>query len=392
MKLHFLLICLLFLSTQSFSQRSSPTSLHHNVFSLNTYKACVDGDNSLFISPFGIRMLLMAVSEGTAGNTRVRYDSLVNQPSLSETKKAFNEILHPVDVFNATKGTLTVANALFARNTLTLNRPFLQTLQNDYSAEHFKFDSSNVAQLAKDIDSWVSDKTNGVISSMPPPPPTTVMALINAVYFRDKWANTFKRKHTKERTFFAMNGHKQEIDFMKTNANFVYYEDKQLQALKMPYRSQLEMIVILPLKKNGLPEIEKIIDEKYVEEIQAGDVHPTTVFFPKFRLKDQLQLADLLKEVGYGGLFGNIDLTGMSPDSGLSMDAIIHKTFIEVDEKQTEAAAVTEAIIVTGYGGGEPPPPPEPKVFRADHPFMFLIVDQWSGMIVFAGRFMGAED
>jgi serpin B len=111
---------------------------------------------------------------------------------------------------------------------------------------------------------------------------------------------------------------------------------------------------------------------------------------PKFRIESEIKPKQEIIKMGYPVMFsGTADFTGISSIDSLKIDEIIHKTFIEIDEKKTEAVAVSKVdMVIVGYGGGNPPPPPPPKVFNADHPFIFLIKDNRTNAILFAGRFV----
>jgi serpin B len=152
------------------------------------------------------------------------------------------------------------------------------------------------------------------------------------------------------------------------------------------------MIVILPQDRYGILNIEKKLNYDYLKSInQSSYSHEVILSLPKFKIESEILPKEEIINMGYSVMFSDrADFTKMSITDSLKIGRIIHKTFIEIDEKKTEAAAVTKAdMVVIGYGtGGDPPPPPPPKIFNADHPFIFLIVDNRNNAIIFTGRFV----
>ena len=152
------------------------------------------------------------------------------------------------------------------------------------------------------------------------------------------------------------------------------------------------MIVILPQERYGILEIEKKLNPYYLKKIKlSSSLDEVILSLPKFKIESEIFPKEEIIKMGYPLMFSNrADFTNMSPGDTLKISRITHKTFIEVDENKTEAAAVTKVDMVeVGYGAVDnPPPPPPPKIFNADHPFIFLIMDNRTGAIIFTGRFV----
>jgi serpin B len=151
------------------------------------------------------------------------------------------------------------------------------------------------------------------------------------------------------------------------------------------------MIVILPQKRYGILETEKKLSIEYLQRIDSLSYSQEVILsFPKFKIQSLIYPKEEIIKMGYPKMFSDqADFAGISRTDALKINKITHKTFIEVNEKTTEAAAVTKVdMVVVGYGAGGDPPPP-PKIFNANHPFIFLIKDNRTGAIVFTGRFVG---
>jgi serpin B len=374
------------------AQRDDKQAEIHNNFSLKVYKATATGAENLFISPYSLRIAMLAASAGANGETRIQFENLVG--NFAQANGFLREISGNEELdFFYKRNPLEVANSVWTNNSFSVKDSFVKTLKNDLHSDHFSFNPTEIHEVATRIDSWVDEKTHGKITNMPPPGPGSACIIINAIYFQDKWRISFKNRKTKLRTFRAIDGTKQELPTMFSDEMYNYYETPDMQALRLGYESQFEMIILLPRKDSGLKDLESTIDHQLIRDIQIRSTgHPVSVFLPKFKLKNEIEMTSILADNGFADLFAeNADYTGISEAPGVSPGSLIHKTFIEIDEKQTEAAAVSEFVVVGAGRNAEPPPPPEPKVFRADHPFMFLIVDSYTKGIVFAGRFVRGE-
>jgi serpin B len=172
---------------------------------------------------------------------------------------------------------------------------------------------------------------------------------------------------------------------MSQTADFNYIQTDSFQVLELPYvNNELSMIILLPKKLDGLPELEGTVTidnlSKWLNELRKREV---IVFVPKFRMTSQFSLADVLKAMGMTNAFvpDIADFSGINGKRDLFISAVIHKAYVDVDEEGTEAAAATGVVMkLTSVG------PTQTPVFRADHPFLFVIRDNRSGSILFIGR------
>lgn len=355
-----------------FCLASSLGICQQNRFSLQIYKASIVDSSNLFISPYSVREALLVLGTGARGSTRKELDSLIGSGGIDHAQR------------------LEVANSVWTNNHIHIKTDFVQRVTDDYHSEHFSFNPANVNEAGDRVNKWVTEKTHGKINDMPGPQPGDAVVIINAIYFKGSWSVRFRKRQTKPRSFNAIDGTRQELPTMFSNEMYRYFENEDLQALSLPYKDDFEMTVLLPRKDVSLKDIEATMDNATIDNIRRGlRSHPVSVFLPKFELKTEIDVRSSLETAGFVKVFSSTaDYTGITEDSHVVPGALIHKTFISIDEKQTEAAAVTEMVVTAGPGPGDPSSPPEPRIFRADHPFMFLLTDTMTGDILFIGRFV----
>jgi serpin B len=216
--------------------------------------------------------------------------------------------------------------------------------------------------------------------------PDTRLVLTNAIYFKGDWAATFKKELTKEEPFHVTADKKADAPLMHRTEEYGYMDGGSFQALELPYSGKnLTMIVLLPKKVDGLADFEKdLTADKLTEWVGGLREQKVIVSLPKFKTTQRVSLARTLIEMGMKNAFtSGADFSGLGGSPGeLALSDVIHKAFIDVNEEGTEAAAATAVGVERTSARVEPPTP----VFRADHPFVFLIRDTRSDSILFLGR------
>ena len=244
------------------------------------------------------------------------------------------------------------------------------------------------------INQWIAQKTSNKIKDLLQPgvlDSLTKMVLTNAIYFKGDWQTPFPKEDTEDEDFHLSPARNVRAPLMHLTEGFNYFDGGTFQALEIPYESgDLSMIVFLPRDIGGLPALEKSLTasnmKQWLNQLQWNDVVILTL--PKFQMTRQFGLAGTLSATGMPSAFDatTADFSGMTGKRELFISAVIHKAYISVDEKGTEAAAATAVVM---RGPTAIPPRfqlPPPRVFRADHPFVFLIRDNRSGGILFMGR------
>jgi serpin B len=218
----------------------------------------------------------------------------------------------------------------------------------------------------------------------------TRLVLTNAIYFKGNWASQFKKDRTKNAPFTLSGGERVDVPMMNQTAEFNYMETEDFQGLELPYvDDELSMIIFLPKESDGLNKLEKTLTlENLSNWLIRLRKRKVIVSVPKFKMTSQFRLAEVLKSMGMTDAFvpDVADFSGMNGKKDLYIFAVIHKAYVDVNEEGTEAAAATGVVVgITSVMPGRIP------VFRADHPFLFLIRDNHSGSILFIGRVMNPK-
>ena len=368
-------------------QRPAPES--NNIFMIKTYKLLTEEDKNIFISPFSISSALAMTYAGSAGTTEEEMGSALEFPKNNEQfHENFGGLTNTInDVSGKGNIQLTIANSLWLSEGYKFLDAFLKTNKTHYKTEVASLDFSKAEEARKTINDWVSEKTKEKIKELIPKnilDALTRLVLTNAVYFKAEWAEQFKKGNTKSSEFFTYDG-SVEAELMNLKNRFSYMENDELQFLEMPYKgNDASMYVLLPRKKDGLKDIEKKLTwediEKYTNSMYSKEVD---VHFPKFTMSLEYELSELLKQLGMKAAFTKgADFSNMTGNKELYISAVIHKTFIDVDETGTEAAAATAVVMRMKSAM----PDPEFAVFKADHPFFYFIKEKSTGTVLFAGR------
>lgn len=342
---------------------------------------------NVFFSPYSISNAFSMVFEGASTNTKDEIQSVFhidkNDTSRRESVKVIDSELN-----NPNKNyTLSVANALWIQNKFPVLTDYSDILQKYYAANATKLDFENNPEGSRQtINTWVENKTSQKIKDLFPPGSINDMmrvVLTNAIYFKGNWSSQFNPAKTMDDDFHITPQQAIKVPMMTTESNFRYFSDKEIQALEMPYQGgNLSMIVLLPKENN----LKSLTDSISVEKIHDWESKLTpeqvTVYMPKFTLNTKYILNDNLASMGMPTAFlaDKADFSGITGKKDLFISIVVHQAFVQVDEKGTEAAAAT------GIGISATSIQLPINVFRADHPFVFLIYDNQTGLILFMGQ------
>jgi serpin B len=291
---------------------------------------------------------------------------------------------------------LFVANALWGQKGYAFKPEFTAMLQNSYGAGLNDVDFAHQTEQArKTINDWVAQQTKDKIKDLIPQgilDNLTRLVLTNAIYFKSNWAETFTKQATKDAPFKLSADQSVDVPMMHTQKSFPYIETDDFQMVELPYVAhELSMVILLPKKVDAVGDIEKNLTAANIDRwLNDKKPVPVEVTLPKFKFSSQFRLDDTLKGLGMKDAFdaGKADFSKMTAQERLYISAVIHKAFVAVDEEGTEAAAATAVV---GEGGGAPMQPKNPKVFKADHPFIFLIRHNATGAILFMGRLVNPK-
>ncbi|MGQ9898129.1 MAG: serpin family protein [Acidobacteriota bacterium] len=347
---------------------------------------------NLFFSPYSITSALAIAALGARGATLAEMNRALQFPD-GIPHAAFAAQARLISTPNAPY-TLAVANALWGQRGLGFEPDFLSATKQYYGADLEEVDfRGNSEGTRRQINDWVATKTNHRIPDLLPPgfiTPMTRLVLTNAIYFKGNWAEAFDRDSTNERDQFRLaQGGTVTVAMMNRTGRYAHFDGGTFQALTCTYRGdELSMVILLPNATDGLPALEKgLTADKLQEVVEKAITREVRVSVPRFKLTLRLEsLVDDLKALGMTLAFTEgADFAAMTRQANLFIDAIAHKAFIEVNEEGTEAAAATGVGMRITSVGAEPP---RPVVFRADHPFLFVIRDNRSGTVLFMGRVM----
>jgi serpin B len=286
---------------------------------------------------------------------------------------------------------LRVADALWAEKDFTFLDDFLKLTASDYGAGFHRVDFKSAPDAVRStINQWVEQKTENKIKDLLPPGAVnsaTRLVLTNAIYFKGDWLTQFDKAATKDEDFHLSQAETIQAPLMHLQGRFGYFSGATFQVLDISYKSrELSMVVFLPNDVAGLPALEQsftaVNAQKWLSQLQP--VSKVILTLPKFKMTQQFELGGTLSAMGMAHAFDKnaADFSGMTGKRNLWISAAIHKAFVDVNEEGTEAAAATGIAMRSMAVMREPPP----IVFRADHPFLFLIRDNRSGSILFIGR------
>ncbi|MFO7810681.1 MAG: serpin family protein [Candidatus Delongbacteria bacterium] len=369
-----------------------PPAESNNIFMVKAYKVLTEKEknNNIFISPFSISSALAMTYAGSAGSTESEMaHALEFSKNTVAFHKSFGNMTEKINSVSK-KGNLelSIANSLWLAEGYEFLDEFLRINNTYYNTETTNLDFSESVTARKRINDWVAEKTKDKIKDLIPKgilDALTKLVLTNAVYFKAEWKDQFKERMTNKDTFFTSEAKSAEIEMMNQKKRFNYAENDEAQFIEMPYKgNDASMFVLLPKKKSGLDNIEKKLTWEYIEKLTANmEPEQVDVYFPKYKMSLKYELREILNELGMKKAFNKgADFSKMNGNRDLYISAVIHKTFIEVDETGTEAAAATAVVMRMKSAM----PDPEFKTFKADHPFFYFIKERSTGAVLFAGR------
>ena len=377
--------------------RPAPASLTYessvNEFAFDLYRAISADEKevgkNLFFSPISIHTAFSVLYEGARGNTAQQLlDAFRFEPDRGARHEAVSSAAASIGRGDG-RSELSLASALWPAEWFAPYDSYLEAARGAYGATVDTVDFTDEADAVPRINAWASDNTNGKIEkviSQKDVNDHTAMVITNAIYFKGTWTTLFPDGATGPDTFTREDGSTTLADFMEVTAEFDYAVYDGYQVLRMPYKGdRLSMLVILPGDPDGLGRLAEGLSTAALDGWIAGMEHrEVRVVMPKFEIKTNYDLKSILGSMGVADAFDEelADLTsiGDSKKGRLYVDKASHDAYVSVDEKGTEAAAVTTDIIEAVEAQ------PRPPAFVADRPFLFIIHDSETGAILFMGR------
>ena len=363
----------------------------NTAFALQLYGKLRSGDGNLAFSPYSISSALAMTCAGARGETARQIEQVLHfDQSQADLSPLFGQLDKAV---KAAKGDneLNIANSIWPQKKYPFQEDFLRLLKQDYNATVTPLDYKRDAERARvTINRWVDNHTRHKINEIIGPgvlDDLTRMVLVNAIYFKGTWATPFPEHATRSDKFYPQPDAQITVPFMHVSDTFRYGENDQLQLISLRYLGdKLEMLILLPRSRDGIGQLENNLNTANLSAwISKMGVEQVDVALPKFKMTSEFGLADTLRAMGMQDAFDpqKADFSGMDGQlHWLYISAVLHKAYVDVNEKGTEAAAATAMTMAASADM----PVERTKQFRADHPFIFVIRDSTTGSILFLGR------
>ncbi len=363
----------------------------NTAFALDLYSMLKKEKGNLFFSPYSISSALAMIYGGARGDTAEEIAKTLHftlgeektHPAFAELNATFEKIRKKGSV------QLNIANSLWPQKDRRFLPRYLSLMKRYYGVSVTPVDYAKEPGKASDlINAWVEKRTKGKIKDIirqEDLDPATVLVLVNAIYFKGKWASQFDPKRTAESDFSLLSGGKARVPMMHRTGRYGYGEIKGAQLLELPYMGkELSMILILPSEPTQFSKLEDQLTpgnlDFWLSQIHEEQVN---VYLPRFKVTWGVH--DLIKPMQALGVRKpfdtRADFSGMDGTRTHFVSLLLHKAFVEVNEEGTEAAAATAGgMMLTAV--------PIIRTFRANHPFMFAIRDNTTGSILFLGRIL----
>jgi len=349
--------------------------------------ASLKEQKNTMISPMSVSLALAMVYNGTAGNTKKQMEDMLHKANLSpdDINQSYKDLVSALQSHDP-KVELSISNAIFYRNSFPVKPDFITTNQNYYQAEVSGLDFSKSTETLNKVNGWVNTKTNGKIDKILQQVNTEdIMYLLNAIYFNGEWKYSFDTKETTEKPFTKEDKTMVQVPTMTIEKPFNYYSHQKFELLEMPYGSgKYSMLIFLPENGKKTDDVISLMTAENLNDwISKLTEQKKEVFMPKFEFKFDDSLKDELAALGMTDAFNDLkaNLAGISDAAKLVISEVMHKSYIKVDERGTEAAAVTGITVGTTSM-------PVDNSFRIDHPFVFAIREKDTKAILFIGKVM----
>lgn len=364
-------------------------------FALDLYAALRSEKGNLFFSPFSLSTALAMTYAGAGGETAAEMAEVLHLPAdQAQLHAVFGALVDGLERGAGAGGyRLEIANRLWGQGGYPFREAFLATCREHYGAGFETFDfRADPESGRRTINAWVEEQTRQKIRDLLPTGSITALTrlvLTNAVYFKGDWSSPFDPDDTRDAPFHLAGGKTVEAPLMYQSDRFRFAAHDGFKILELPYADKaLSMLVLLPDRVDGLAALEdQLGPERLASWIGSLGPAEVEVYLPRFELTDEFSLAAVLQAMGMRTAFNEprpgdpagADFTRMAEPRELFIGGVFHKGYVKVNEEGTEAAAATGVVMVTSV-------PVQQVVFRADHPFLFLLRDNETGSLLFIGR------
>lgn len=364
-----------------------------NAFAFEVFREILQSEEdnkNLMISPLSISLALAMTYNGADGDTKEAMEEVFHLHGLSpdDINKSYQGLINTLLNIDS-KVIMEIANSIWYRNTFKVEDSFLNVNKEYFDAEVEGLDFTNAS--SKDIiNQWVSSSTHNKIEKIINKiEPADVMFLINAIYFKGTWKYQFEEKNTHDSPFYSeANDYLKDVKMMNIKGDFNTLSNDLFEAVELPYgQGNYSMLVLMPHAGASISDlVNEMNHDKWKLWMNSFQERSDfSIYLPRFKFEYEKELKEALTNLGMGVAFSNMaDFSKINPNADLLISSVKHKTFVEVNEEGTEAAAVTSVTIsLTSIG--------PVNEFRADHPFIFIIKEKYTNAIMFMGKVANPE-
>ncbi|MBP3714968.1 MAG: serpin family protein [Phocaeicola sp.] len=361
-----------------------------NAFAFNLFEKVRDDlaeGKSFMISPLSVTYALGMLNNGADGQTKEEICNVLGTDDIESMNAFCRKMIDEAGKLDpSTK--LSIANAVEVNKEYKLYDEFIKVVKANYDAEVENLDFSSPSAL-KHINDWCAKHTNNLIPTiLDQLDPTSISVLLNAIYFKGVWTKKFDKKDTKSEKFTLASGKEKKVELMYQEKDFEYGSNGICQILRLPYGNRAyNMTILLPNEGKTTDDIvESIQNENWYTELKLYE-NKVDVKIPRFKTESDFALQQVLPAMGMPSAFGNNANFSKFCTKPAKISGVIHKTYAEVNEQGTEAAAVTAVMLVGAAGPFTVIP--QTIEFHADHPFIYIISELSTNTIFFIGEYNG---
>lgn len=364
------------------------------LFSLEFFKILSkEPQANIVVSPLSLATLLSILQQGAVDNSNAQLEHVLHQ-SKEESKESYGRIVQSLKK-RKTKSTLEFGNSIFVDTNLQIRHKFKEIVQRNFLAEVQSTNFALAEDSANEINEWVSSATRKRITQIVTAddlPPTTSMVLVNAIFFKGVWLQTFSRNQTVDGPFYPLPDAEVKVPMMRKIGHFHGGENLSLGAkwVEMPFDGEeFSMVLVLPTENHGL---DALVEQMSVEDLRnmlnTRKTKLVNLKLPRFKLQCQGSVVSQIQQLGLTDVFTEkSNLSGISSTTNLVVSDIIHKADIEVNEEGSTASAAT-AILVNTLSLSDNN---DDMVFNANHPFLAILVDKMNSIPLFMAKIFNPE-
>lgn len=373
----------------------------NNRFAFDLYHKLKDPGKNLFFSPYSISSALAMTYVGAKSKTRQDMQSVLHftENAIGKDFASMSEALVNESRGKGSTLVFDLANSVWLDQNEQLLPDYQSILSGDFQSAIQTVDFMQSPQVArKEINSWVSDKTHQKILdilSEKDISAATRLILISAIYFKASWHHPFDPERTDFAPFYVQKNKSINVPMMESTYRYPYFKGEGFSVLELAYEnekdvsSSIRMLLVLPDAIDGLENLEReLTNERFSSWMLNLKSQYVSLFLPKFKLESTIDLGNALQSMGMEVAFSHeADFSGINGKKNLQIDKMIHKAFLSVDEAGAEAAAASAVLVALKSLAIK-----EPVIFRADHPFLFFIMDNQTQSILFLGKLAVPEE